>query len=122
MITPRYEDNYWLNQKANNLELKKIMDYLTGFDNDTYQVKALLDPNKRVYLLMQKPNVSINISFGENFPQVGPTIIPQWQCHTTRMLFGIIQETYPSHLYYILTASSKQLSARKPDKQQNQNK
>jgi hypothetical protein len=76
MVTPRYEDNYWLNQKANNLELKKIMDYLTGFDNDTYQVKALLDPNKRVYLLMQKPNVSINISFGENFPQVGPTIIP----------------------------------------------
>lgn len=76
MVTPRYEDNYWLNHKANNLELKKIIDYLTSFNNDTYHVKALLDPNKRVCLLMQKQNVSINISFGENFPQFGPTIIP----------------------------------------------
>lgn len=76
MVTPRYEDEYWLNNKANNLELKKIMDYLAVFDCEPCQVKAMLDQEKHVSLLVQMQSGTVTIGFGSRFPSEAPMIVP----------------------------------------------
>lgn len=74
MITPNYSDNYWLNQKSNNLVLKNIIDYLSNYNGVEREVNALLDENKHVHLIVQGSHNSIHISFGEKFPYETPVI------------------------------------------------
>ncbi len=76
MTTPHYSDNYWLNQKANNLILKSIIDFLSTYKGEVHQVKPQLDEEKRVHLLIQCPNYSIQITFGDRFPEEAPIIVP----------------------------------------------
>ncbi len=74
MTTPDYNDEYWLNNKANNLVLKNIIDYLTDFDNGGSSVKPQLDSQKHVHLLIQRRDRQEHIIFGDNFPNEAPQI------------------------------------------------
>ena len=76
MVTPNYGDNYWLNDKSNNLVLKQIIDYLSSYNGKEYQVKPQLDADKHVHLLVQRLNGTVQITFGEEFPEMAPMIIP----------------------------------------------
>lgn len=76
MVTPNYGDNYWLNDKSNNLILKQIIDYVSSYDGEENQVKAQLDADKHVHLLVQRIDGSVQITFGERFPEEAPMIIP----------------------------------------------
>lgn len=76
MITPNYGDNYWLNDKSNNLVLKQIIDYISSYNGEEHQVKPQLDADKHVHLLVQRFNGFVQITFGERFPEEAPIIIP----------------------------------------------
>lgn len=76
MVTPNYGDNYWLNDKSNNLVLKQIIDYISSYNGEENQVKVQLDADKHVHLLVQRIDGSIQITFGERFPEEAPMIIP----------------------------------------------
>ena len=73
-VTPTYSDEYWLNNKANNLILKNIIDYLTTGENEGNVVKPQLDSHKHVHLMVQKNNSQIEIVFDEKFPNEAPKI------------------------------------------------
>lgn len=72
--TPKYQDDYWLNTKENNLILKKIIDYLTGLEENC-TVASLLDESYLVNLVVQRSNGQQVIIFGKNFPNEAPQIL-----------------------------------------------
>ena len=74
MTTPNYNDEYWLNNKANNLVLKSIIEFLTDFDNGDSSVKPQLDSQKHVHLLVQRRDRQEHIVFGDYFPNEAPQI------------------------------------------------
>ena len=74
MVTPSYSDEYWLNNKSNNLILKDIIDFLANYGDERCQVKPQLDEHKHVHLVVQRPNRQEQIVFGEGFPYQAPTI------------------------------------------------
>ena len=74
MVTPNYNDEYWLNNKYNNLILKNIIDYIIHFEGRTYQVKPLLDSQKHVHLTVQGADRQEQIIFGDRFPYEAPEI------------------------------------------------
>ena len=75
MVTPDYSDDYWLNQKSNNLVLKTIMDYLASYNGEKFQVKAQLDMQRHVHLIVHRTYDTIHVTFGEKFPQEAPDIV-----------------------------------------------
>ncbi len=72
-ITPKYTDEYWLNDKANNVILKRIIDFLTNYENES-TVKPMLDGQKYVHLMVQRGNHQERIVFGNQFPNEAPKI------------------------------------------------
>lgn len=74
LTTPDYSDEYWLNNKANNLVLKNIIDFIIGFDNEECSVKPQLDSQKHVHLFVQRRERQEHIVFGEKFPDEAPQI------------------------------------------------
>lgn len=74
MTTPDYHDDYWLNDKSNNLILKKIIDYLTSYQAEQAAVKPLLDKGRHVHLLVTRNNRQERIIFDNGFPREAPQI------------------------------------------------
>lgn len=72
LVTPNYKDDYWMNNKRNNLILKKIMDFLTN--QGKYAVKPMLDGQKNVHLIVAKGTLQEEIVLGEGFPYEAPVI------------------------------------------------
>lgn len=73
---PDYESDYWLNNKENNLILKRIIDFLTSSGGGTKRVTPLLDDQKHVHLMVQEDNCQKEeIIFGGKFPQEAPILI-----------------------------------------------
>lgn len=73
-VTPNYQDEYWLNNKANNTELKRIIDYLWESGN-TSAVTPQLDAQKHVRLIVRRDNHDEQIVFGDRFPMDAPEIL-----------------------------------------------
>lgn len=73
-VTPSYGDEYWLNNKENNLILKKIIDFLASYDSDSV-VKPMLDAQKHVHLMVQRATYGEQVVFGDKFPVEKPSIV-----------------------------------------------
>lgn len=73
MITPNYTDEYWLNDKANNINLKRIIDFLNSCENASV-VRPMLDDQKHVHLMVQRGARQERIVFGNQFPNEAPKI------------------------------------------------
>lgn len=111
MITPNYSDNYWLNQKANNLILKNIINYLSTYKGSSYQVKPQLDEEKRVHLIIQRSNTSIQITFGDRFPEEAPIIVPSVGISFNRNAVW----QYDRDIYYAFTRYFEELFSEPED-------
>lgn len=72
--TPKYKKDYWLDNKDNNLVLKKMIDFLSGDENER-SVKPMLDERGLVHLFVQGAEKNEEIVFGENFPNEAPLIL-----------------------------------------------
>ncbi|MBQ0029803.1 MAG: hypothetical protein KBT32_05135 [Bacteroidales bacterium] len=72
MVTPNYDEEYWLNNKNNNQVLKNIIDFLKNQGGATSQVKPFLDEEKKVHLVVISGNDNIEIYFGNKFPLSAP--------------------------------------------------
>lgn len=72
-IVPDYSCEYWLNSKANNAVLKRIIDFISSVE-EGISVKAQLDDRKHVHLLVNRATASEHIVFGEKFPSEAPII------------------------------------------------
>ncbi len=79
---PKYSRDYWLRDKSNNLQLKKIIDWLTEFIGGTPAVQ--LDDFGRVTVSMSLPwdaNEVFEAYFPDNFPNEAPEIyVPGQLC------------------------------------------
>ena len=75
LITPDYEDDYWMNNKSNNLELKKIIDFLVGIVGNGGCVKPQLDSDKIVHLIVKRDKQTEEIIFKRGFPNTAPKIL-----------------------------------------------
>lgn len=73
-VVPNYRQDYWLNDKTNNLILKKIIDFLICYSGSTEVVKPFIDENKHVHLRVKRATHEENITFGPHFPQTPPII------------------------------------------------
>ena len=73
-VTPDYRDDYWLNNKENNLVLKKIIDFLSAY-GDGGVVKPQMDSEKHVHLKVIRDERQEQIVFGDRFPLEPPRII-----------------------------------------------
>ena len=101
MVTPNYGDNYWLNNKSNNLVLKRIIDYLASYNGEEYQIKAQLDTDKHVHLLVQRFGGSVQITFGERFPEEAPMIIPSVGIpYNTNVIWNYSGDIYEAFAHY----------------------
>ena len=72
--TPDYKNGYWMGDRANNLILKKIVDFLKNYGDGGSAVKAMLDGQKHVHLMVQRGNHQEKIIFGAGFPNEAPGI------------------------------------------------
>lgn len=99
MITPNYKDEYWLNDKANNLVLKNIIDYLTNYE-DASTVKPMLDGQKHVNLTVQRRDRSEQIVFGDNFPYEAPKIDVTEEGYTNTAEWQYDSDIYGSFVQY----------------------
>ena len=72
-MMPIYKNGYWLNNKDNNLLLKRMIEFLTGEDNE-YSISPMLDNHGLVHLFVQGAEKNEEIVFGENFPNEAPLI------------------------------------------------
>lgn len=75
MTVPSYQEDYWLNNKANNLVLKNMIDYLSVYSGYKEMVKPMIDQKKQVHLQIERNDHSEAISFGSQFPYSPPKII-----------------------------------------------
>ncbi len=73
---PTYTNGYWLDEKANNLVLKQIIDFLK-VQHPYQEVKPAIDANKLVHIQIIssiKQETEIEIIFPQQFPIVAPII------------------------------------------------
>lgn len=82
MIVPNYHENYWLNEKSNNLVLKNIIDYLTFYFGNQDVVKPMLDKEKHVQLQIIRGDHNETISFDSQFPFSAPNIVMEPEIDT----------------------------------------
>ena len=94
MMTPSYSDDYWLNDKSNNLVLKNIIDYLSLYKGLNFKVMPQIDSNKHVHLNILSTNGSIHIEFGEKFPVEAPLI-----CMTGLKLNNEVDWNYSNDIF-----------------------
>ena len=73
LIAPQYGEDYWLNTKANNLVLKRILDFLSE-TAPTSRCAPALDAENRVVVAVDRPNRRETILFPERFPLEPPVL------------------------------------------------
>lgn len=73
-IVPNYKEDYWLNNKSNNLVLKNIIDYLTCYSGCQDIVKPMLGQDRQVYLQITRNDRTETVIFGPHFPFSAPNI------------------------------------------------
>lgn len=78
LVTPQYASDYWLNDKSNNLVLKRILDFLKDAPG-VYESKVQLDESRHVHIYLARNNGAAgqcleHIYFPEGFPAAAPTI------------------------------------------------
>lgn len=80
MVNPTYKKDYWLTEKANNLELKKIIDFIMG--ELKLQPSPKLDDKGHVHLFATTASgEKMSIYFPELFPLQAPDItLPRSLC------------------------------------------
>lgn len=73
LVAPRYGEDYWLNHKANNLALKRILDFLAEEAPATRCAPAL-DAANRVVVAVDRPDRRETILFPARFPLEPPVL------------------------------------------------
>ncbi|MBR6285326.1 MAG: Mov34/MPN/PAD-1 family protein [Muribaculaceae bacterium] len=72
---PDYDVAYWLNDKSNNIVLKRIIDQLPMLDPSTpCTVQPKLDERQHLHLLVQRGQQHEHIYFPAAFPHVPPEV------------------------------------------------
>lgn len=101
---PNYEHGYWLNDKENNKELKRIIDYLTSVNSRSH-IAVRLDSNNIAHVVIDHGIYDDEVSFPERFPNTPPEIrlgssspkeIPVWEYNGD--IFSSFVEYYNSYI------------------------
>lgn len=73
-MLPAYDKAYWLNVKANNNELKRIIDELSAIAEGGV-CRAQIDSQHIVHLIFQKLGHNIRVVFPQGFPLLPPLVM-----------------------------------------------
>lgn len=100
MTTPDYNDAYWLNDKNNNVVLKRIIDFLMHYDGEACSVTPVLDGDKHVLLDVKRTNRQEKIVFGNDFPNEPPQIITTEEIRPEEIKWRFLEDTYEAFINY----------------------